>query len=113
MFVLSARMSAWVDDLCCEKDVPVHSRLRKDACQGSTATQRNANIGFPSFRFLFLGTLFPTSGMPGNSRSFLFGQGAVCHAFAQVTDGDAPSYAGKCSVGFSAPAAEADGMYGG
>ena len=57
--------------------------------------------------------LFPASGMSGGSRSLLFGQRAVCHAFAQATDGDTPSYAGKCSVGFSAPAAEADGRCGG
>ena len=105
--VLSARIPAGADELCFKKNVPVRSRLREDTCQGAAATQRNAGVGFPSFRFSFPGTLFPASGMSGGSRSLLFGQRAVCHAFAQATDGDTPSYAGKCSVGFSAPAAPA------
>ena len=111
--VLSARIPAGADELCFKKNVPVRSRLREDTCQGAAATQRNAGVGFPSFRFSFPGTLFPASGMSGGSRSLLFGQRAVCHAFAQATDGDTPSYAGKCSVGFSAPAAKADGRCGG
>ena len=111
--VLSARIPAGADELCFKKNVPVRSRLREDTCQDAAATQRNAGVGFPSFRFSFPGTLFPASGMSGGSRSLLFGQRAVCHAFAQATDGDTPSYAGKCSVGFSAPAAEADGRCGG
>ena len=111
--VLSARIPAGADELCFKKNVPVRSRLREDTCQGAAATQRNAGVGFPSFRFSFPGTLFPASGMSGGSRSLLFGQRAVCHAFAQATDGDTPPYAGKCSVGFSAPAAEADGRCGG
>lgn len=111
--VLSARIPAGADDLCFKKNVPVRSQLREDTCQGAAATQRNAGVGFSSFRFSFPGTLFPASGMSGGSRSLLFGQRAVCHAFAQATDSDTPSYAGKCSVGFSAPAAEADGRCGG
>lgn len=98
--VLSARIPAGADELCFKKNVPVRSRLREDTCQDAAATQRNAGVGFPSFRFSFPGTLFPASGMSGGSRSLLFGQRAVCHAFAQATDGDTPSYAGKCSVGF-------------
>ena len=113
MCVLSARISAGADDLCFKKNVSVRSKLREDTCQGAAATQRNADVAFPSFRFTPPGTLFPASGMSGSSSSFLFGERTVCHVFAQATDGDKPPYAGKCSVGFSAPAAEADGRCGG
>ena len=86
--VLSARIPAGTDELCFKKNVPVRSQLREDTCQDAAATQRNAGVGFSSFRFSFPGTLFPASGMSGDSRSLLFGQRAVCHAFAQATDGD-------------------------
>src|SRR5699024_12180804 len=69
------------------------SDLREDTCQGAAATQRNAGVGFSSFRFPFPGTLFLASGMSCGSRSLLFGQRAVCHVFAQATDGDTPPYA--------------------
>ena len=51
--VLSARIPAGADDLCFKKNVPVRSQLREDTCQGAAATQRNAGVGFSSFRFPF------------------------------------------------------------
>ena len=111
--VLSARIPAGADELCFKKNVPVRSRLREVLVRALLLPSgMPVSVSLPSVSpFQVLSSPHPAC--PAVPAVFCLDRELSATAFAQATDGDTPPYAGKCSVGFSAPAAEADGRCGG